>query len=133
MKTCDEGISIPRSPRATMTPSVTARISSKLTTPCSFSILTMILMPAPSGPRTSRIVRTSWAERMKEAKTMSTPFLTPNWRSFLSFSDRAGRSTAVLGRLTPLREQSEPLLTAWTLSRSPSMARTFSERTPSST
>jgi hypothetical protein len=35
-----------------------------------------------------------YASRPIQAKTMSTLFLTPNTRSFLSFSDKAGRSTS---------------------------------------
>lgn len=76
---------------------------------------------------------TSWAERMKDAKIMSTPFLTPNAKSFLSFSDKAGRSTAVLGKLTPLREERVPELSDLTRRLAPSMATTWSERIPSST
>ena len=48
------GISMPRSPRATMTASPVSRMSSKLTRPSWFSTLLMILMPRPCGPRTCR-------------------------------------------------------------------------------
>mmetsp|Transcript_24424 Transcript_24424/g.37111 ORF Transcript_24424/g.37111 Transcript_24424/m.37111 type:complete len:203 (-) Transcript_24424:298-906(-) len=41
------GISIPRSPRATMMPSATSKISSKFAIPSTFSILAMILMLSP--------------------------------------------------------------------------------------
>ena len=41
--TFSTGISMPRSPRATMMPSVASRISSKLCRPAAFSILEMIL------------------------------------------------------------------------------------------
>ena len=41
-KTFSAGISMPRSPRATITPSVSARIASKLRTPSWFSILEMM-------------------------------------------------------------------------------------------
>mmetsp|Transcript_19420 Transcript_19420/g.48537 ORF Transcript_19420/g.48537 Transcript_19420/m.48537 type:complete len:366 (-) Transcript_19420:508-1605(-) len=54
--TFSEGISMPRSPRATITPSVYLRMSSMLDTPSSFSILEMIWMLAP--PLSSRILRT---------------------------------------------------------------------------
>ena len=41
-QTFSDGISMPRSPRATITPSVYFRMSSKLRMPSSFSILQMI-------------------------------------------------------------------------------------------
>ena len=46
------GISMPRSPRATITPSVTSRISSNRLTPSWFSIFEMILILRPLSPRT---------------------------------------------------------------------------------
>lgn len=133
MKTFSVGISMPRSPRATMMPSLASRISSNLAesrnffyfflyfyrdsdlwsfrcdlresihlrTPSWFSSLLMILMSLPFSPSTFLTAWTSAALRMKEAKTMSTPCSTPNCRSFMSFSDTAGRSTAAPGRLTP--------------------------------
>ena len=54
--TFSEGISMPRSPRATMTPSVYLRMSSKLRMPSSFSILEMIWMFSP--PFSSSSLRT---------------------------------------------------------------------------
>mmetsp|Transcript_60416 Transcript_60416/g.134648 ORF Transcript_60416/g.134648 Transcript_60416/m.134648 type:complete len:204 (+) Transcript_60416:958-1569(+) len=54
-KTFSGGISIPRSPRATMTPSVSSRISSNLSRPSWFSIFEMILMLFPASPRISRM------------------------------------------------------------------------------
>ena len=53
------GISIPKSPRATITPSEASRMSSKFTRPSWFSTLLMILICAPSRPRTARIFSTS--------------------------------------------------------------------------
>ena len=46
------GISMPRSPRATITPSVDSRISSNRLTPSWFSIFEMILILRPLSPRT---------------------------------------------------------------------------------
>ena len=54
--TFSEGISMPRSPLATMMPSVYFRMSSKLRMPSSFSILQMIWTFSP--PFSSRISRT---------------------------------------------------------------------------
>ena len=45
---------------------------------------------------------------MKEAKIMSTPFSTPKRRSLLSFSETAGMSQSVPGRLHPFLEPRFP-------------------------
>mmetsp|Transcript_6758 Transcript_6758/g.16420 ORF Transcript_6758/g.16420 Transcript_6758/m.16420 type:complete len:310 (+) Transcript_6758:793-1722(+) len=125
-KTFAGGISIPRSPRATITPSVAARMASKLSRPSWFSILEKILMCFPSSPRTARTSWTCFAVRMKEAKIMSTFCSTPKRRSPWSFSETAGRVTFAPGRLTPLCSPSMPVLSAtqvtasaehWTTSR----------------
>mmetsp|Transcript_22756 Transcript_22756/g.54077 ORF Transcript_22756/g.54077 Transcript_22756/m.54077 type:complete len:219 (-) Transcript_22756:398-1054(-) len=103
-KTFSGGISMPRSPRATMTPSVAARISSNLSRPSWFSILAMILMSLPSGPRTWRMNAMSAADCTKEAATKSTPRLTPKfWMSSMSLGWSTGRSTLTLGRFMFLR------------------------------
>ncbi|EEQ36029.1 hypothetical protein CLUG_00151 [Clavispora lusitaniae ATCC 42720] len=133
-RTCGAGISIPKSPSATMTPSVSFKMSSKLLTPCWFSILAMIWMSLPSSPKTFSISLMSLPVSMKEAKTMCTPFLTPNSRSALSFSDKAGKSTSVPGKLTPLWEQILPALTDLTFKvLSSTTSRTSKDKTPSST
>mmetsp|Transcript_13131 Transcript_13131/g.33535 ORF Transcript_13131/g.33535 Transcript_13131/m.33535 type:complete len:200 (-) Transcript_13131:596-1195(-) len=132
MKTFSGGISIPRSPRATMTPSVSSRISSKLRTPSWFSILEIILMLLPASPRHSRTSSTSAFLRMNEAKTMSTPFSTPNWRSLRSLGESAGSDTGTSGRLTPFFDPSMPVLMTVHLRVSPLMAVTVSVMRPSS-
>mmetsp|Transcript_26068 Transcript_26068/g.52272 ORF Transcript_26068/g.52272 Transcript_26068/m.52272 type:complete len:232 (-) Transcript_26068:661-1356(-) len=71
-KTCSGGISMPRSPRATITPSVAARISSKLSRPSWFSILAMIFMYLPSSPSVSRMKAMSAADWTNEAAMKST-------------------------------------------------------------
>ena len=107
-KTFSAGISMLRSPRATMTPSVSARIASKLRTPSWFSILEMIRMRGPrsasAATRQARISLTSLALRIKEAKTMSTPCAMPNARSAWSRAESAGRFVSTCGRLTPRLE-----------------------------
>mmetsp|Transcript_13569 Transcript_13569/g.42489 ORF Transcript_13569/g.42489 Transcript_13569/m.42489 type:complete len:294 (-) Transcript_13569:464-1345(-) len=134
-KTLCAGISMPRSPRATITPSVTARISSKLRMPSWFSILEMILTWRPLAPSASRTASTSEPLRMKEAKIMSTSCSTPHLRSALSFSESAGKSTFTSGKLQPFRLPSAPELTTRHLSESPScpFSSTSSEMRPSST
>lgn len=48
----------------------------------------------------------------------------------MSFSDRAGRSTGVLGRLTPLCDERVPLFSVRTRTFVPSMERTSRDRIP---
>ena len=59
-------------------------------------------------PKTSRMALTPAASRINDAKTMSTPCSTPNLRSCMSFSETAGRSQSVPGRLQPLRDPRLP-------------------------
>ena len=65
-------------------------------------------MSLPFSPSTFLISLTPSAFLMKLAKTMSTPCSTPNCRSFLSFSETAGRSVSVPGRLQPFSEPRLP-------------------------
>mmetsp|Transcript_1935 Transcript_1935/g.4806 ORF Transcript_1935/g.4806 Transcript_1935/m.4806 type:complete len:301 (+) Transcript_1935:132-1034(+) len=67
------GISMPRSPRATMMPSLASTIASKFLRPSSFSILEMILMERPRTPKVSRISLTSSALCTNDAAMKSTP------------------------------------------------------------
>mmetsp|Transcript_7494 Transcript_7494/g.22849 ORF Transcript_7494/g.22849 Transcript_7494/m.22849 type:complete len:215 (-) Transcript_7494:446-1090(-) len=97
------GISMPRSPRATMMPSEAAMISSMLSRPSSFSIFEMMRTPelAPSVSRTSA---TSLALRTKDAATKSMPSARPHSvRSSLSLPVSTGRLTMAPGRLQFLR------------------------------
>lgn len=59
-------------------------------------------------PKISLISLIAEASLMNDAKIMSTPCSTPNFKSLLSFSDTAGRSTGTPGKLTPLRLPNEP-------------------------
>src|ERR1019366_727225 len=93
-------ISTPRSPRATMTPSVESRMLSMLSQASGFSILATMVMGRP--PRRSRSPRTSPAVRTKERAIMSTPAVSPKWRSARSFSVSEGMLTCTPGRLMPL-------------------------------
>jgi hypothetical protein len=58
-QTFSGAISMPRSPRATIIPSVLLKISSKFSRPSWFSILAMILMALPRGPSTFRMLSIS--------------------------------------------------------------------------
>mmetsp|Transcript_24275 Transcript_24275/g.63288 ORF Transcript_24275/g.63288 Transcript_24275/m.63288 type:complete len:221 (+) Transcript_24275:536-1198(+) len=105
LNTLSGGISMPRSPRATMTASVSLQIDSKFSRPSWFSILEMILtrLPPPSS-NTLRIVRTSSADCTKDAATKSTGCLQANSsRSLVSFSCKTGKSTTTPGRFMFLR------------------------------
>mmetsp|Transcript_118287 Transcript_118287/g.307237 ORF Transcript_118287/g.307237 Transcript_118287/m.307237 type:complete len:300 (-) Transcript_118287:744-1643(-) len=103
-KTFSGGISMPRSPRATMMPSLASQIAVKFFSPSSFSIFDIILIPAPAGPSVLRIKCTSSALWTKEAATKSTPCGIPkSMRSFTSFSCSTGSSTLTPGRLQFLR------------------------------
>ena len=108
MNTFSVGISIPMSPLATMVPSLALMISVRFLIPCWFSILEMIQMFLPFSPKMSLICWTPSAFLMKEAKIISTPCSTPNNRSDLSFSDTAGRSVSVPGRLHPFLDPKLP-------------------------
>mmetsp|Transcript_32591 Transcript_32591/g.103862 ORF Transcript_32591/g.103862 Transcript_32591/m.103862 type:complete len:375 (-) Transcript_32591:593-1717(-) len=104
MKIFSIGISIPRSPRATMTPSLASTICAKLSRPSWFSTLEMIWMFLPLAPSTLRMWSTSEPLRTNDAATKSTLFFTPQLRrSSLSFSVMVGRSTTMPGRFMFLR------------------------------
>lgn len=77
-KTFSVGISIPRSPLATIIPSDVFMISSKFSRPSWFSILLIILIWAPLTPSTSLIYSTSLAFLINEAAMISILFLIPN-------------------------------------------------------
>mmetsp|Transcript_52254 Transcript_52254/g.155929 ORF Transcript_52254/g.155929 Transcript_52254/m.155929 type:complete len:201 (-) Transcript_52254:150-752(-) len=117
-KTFSGGISMPRSPRATMMPSLASAMAAKFLTPASFSILEIILMLRPRRPRVSRMNFTSSAVCTKDAATKSTPWATPKFtRSSLSFSCSTGRSTWMPGRLqfflSPRRQLFMTSVTTW--------------------
>lgn len=61
----------------------------------------MIKIFFPSSPRMPLISPKAAPFLMKEAKIMSTACSTPNRKSDLSFSETAGKSTGIPGRLQP--------------------------------
>mmetsp|Transcript_53731 Transcript_53731/g.142399 ORF Transcript_53731/g.142399 Transcript_53731/m.142399 type:complete len:222 (+) Transcript_53731:465-1130(+) len=133
MATFSTGISTPMSPRATMMPSLSARIWSKFCRPSWFSILEMMRMCLPPQASRCRRISFTWSPwRMKEAKMKSTPCSHPKARSSLSFSVSAGRSTRAPGRLMPLFSPRRPLLATRHLTRSASLDTTVMEMSPSS-
>mmetsp|Transcript_52189 Transcript_52189/g.161988 ORF Transcript_52189/g.161988 Transcript_52189/m.161988 type:complete len:242 (+) Transcript_52189:537-1262(+) len=104
MKTCSGGISMPKSPLATMIPSLAWRMASKFVRPSPFSILEMSrggscpsLQFSLSSFRTSSTLSASWT---KDKATKSRPLGRANSRrSYLSFSDKRGNSTRTPGML----------------------------------
>ena len=106
--TFSEGISMPRSPRATMTPSVYLRISSKLRMPSSFSILEMIWISRPPfSSRILRTVKTSSPDCTKETAMKSILFLHAKFlMSSTSLGWSTSSSTLTPGRLPFLRSPS---------------------------
>mmetsp|Transcript_77332 Transcript_77332/g.194487 ORF Transcript_77332/g.194487 Transcript_77332/m.194487 type:complete len:294 (-) Transcript_77332:515-1396(-) len=131
-KTFSGGISMPKSPRATMMPSLASQIAVKFFSPSSFSIFDIILIPAPAGPSVLRIKCTSSALWTKEAATKSTPCGIPkSMRSFTSFSCSTGSSTLTPGRLQFLRSPSLQLFITSVMTQSAPHSLTFSEREPS--
>src|SRR6476661_5353171 len=127
------GISTPRSPRATITPSATSSISSRFagSMACGFSSLAMT-HASELCTRTSRFTsRISSAVRINETATMSTPCFRPKSRSFSSFSVREGTLTTAPGRLMPLCSPSSPPLITSHSTSSPRTAVTRSSSSPS--
>ena len=79
------GISTPRSPRATITPSHAVQMSSRLSTPERFSIFAIRSMSlAPCAARNSRTESRSSLRETKEQAMKSTSFSAPKSRSALS-------------------------------------------------
>mmetsp|Transcript_1245 Transcript_1245/g.4884 ORF Transcript_1245/g.4884 Transcript_1245/m.4884 type:complete len:235 (+) Transcript_1245:785-1489(+) len=131
-KTFSVGISIPRSPRATMMPSARARISGKLSRPSWFSILAMIRMPAPAWPRASRMTSMSEPFLTKEAAMKSTPWGTAKFtRSSSSLAVMVGRSTMTPGRFMFLRSPSSASLRTVTMTPSSRISSTTITTEPS--
>ena len=97
------GTSIPRSPRATITPSATSRISSMLSTPSWFSILAIILMSLWCSSRMARISSTSCLLRTNEWAMKSISFSIAYKMLLRSFSVSEGRLIRTPGTLTLLR------------------------------
>mmetsp|Transcript_61558 Transcript_61558/g.161715 ORF Transcript_61558/g.161715 Transcript_61558/m.161715 type:complete len:230 (-) Transcript_61558:236-925(-) len=131
-KTFSGGISMPRSPRATMMASLASMMASMFFRPSSFSILEMILIWRPLGPRVLRMRWTSSAHWTKDAATKSTPCGMPKFtRSSMSFCCSTGSSTLTPGRLQFLRSPSlTPFMTSVMTWSEPTDS-TFRESEPS--
>mmetsp|Transcript_3716 Transcript_3716/g.8476 ORF Transcript_3716/g.8476 Transcript_3716/m.8476 type:complete len:232 (+) Transcript_3716:625-1320(+) len=131
-KTFSGGISMPKSPRATMMPSLASTMASKFFRPSSFSIFEMILMLRPRTPKVSRMSFTSSALCTNEAATKSTPCGMPKlMRSFLSFSWRTGKSTFTPGKLQFFRSPNLQLFMTSVITKSEPHSLTLRDNEPS--
>ncbi len=129
------GISTPRSPLATMTPSVTRMIASRFSNASGRSSLAIIGILARSGfmaRMASRTISISFAERTKEIATASTPWSSPKAKSSRSLAVKPGMARSDPGKFTPLCELSGPPSKTLAWIRSSSTAITFNSRCPSS-
>src|SRR6056297_2135349 len=102
------GSSTPRSPRATMIPSLTARMSSKHFTAAGFSIFDRIAARPLVRVRASF---TSSGRCTKLSASQSTPNSQTNSRSARSLSDSAASGRTTSGTFTPLRFEMVPPIT----------------------
>ncbi len=105
------GTSTPKSPRATIIPSLTFKISSRLLTPARLSIFAIIsISPSGEPPSLSQLLIsiTSCAFETNEAATKSTPCSTPNFKSALSCSDRYSISSSLSGKNIDFLFESSP-------------------------
>ena len=93
--------STPRSPRATITPSVISRMASRLSTACGFSSLAISGTALPRAAMACRARITSSAVRTKRNGDHVDALLNPKSRSASSFSVSDGMLTFVPGRLIP--------------------------------
>mmetsp|Transcript_41180 Transcript_41180/g.113577 ORF Transcript_41180/g.113577 Transcript_41180/m.113577 type:complete len:229 (-) Transcript_41180:490-1176(-) len=108
MNTCSGGISMPKSPRATMIPSLASKIESKFFRPSPFSIFAISCGSAWPGGQCSakslRTPRTLSPSCTKESATKSTHCgMAKSKRSFSSLGCNKGRSTRTPGMLQFLR------------------------------
>ena len=103
--TCSGGNSTPKSPRATITPSASSRISSNRPMAAGFSILASkaALLPMSFLPSA-----TSSGRCTKDIAIQSTPCSNAKARSERSFSVNAAIGTTTSGTFNPLRFDSIP-------------------------
>mmetsp|Transcript_8732 Transcript_8732/g.24409 ORF Transcript_8732/g.24409 Transcript_8732/m.24409 type:complete len:222 (-) Transcript_8732:564-1229(-) len=131
-KTFSGGISMPKSPRATMMPSLSSMMLSMFLTPSSFSILEIILIERPRSPSVFRMNWTSSADCTNEAATKSTACGMPNsTRSLTSFSCNTGSSTLTPGKLQFLRSPSFTEFITSQMTKSVPHSLTVKDRDPS--
>mmetsp|Transcript_34487 Transcript_34487/g.87001 ORF Transcript_34487/g.87001 Transcript_34487/m.87001 type:complete len:201 (+) Transcript_34487:740-1342(+) len=122
----------PRSPRATMTPSASSRISSRFSSASIVSILATTFMSAPpSSMRRSLMYSRSSLLRTNEAATMSTSASMASCRSRRSRLVRMGRLSRMPSRLMLVHERSLASLSTLALTSELSTSVTSSRMSPS--
>ena len=127
--TCSGGISTPRSPRATITASVSSTMRSRLSIAVGFSSLATI----PARPLTMPLISTTSSARWtKDNATQSTPSSRPKRRSAWSFSVSAESGSTTLGTFTPLRLETAPPATTRVSAKSGPQDSTHRRTLPSS-
>ena len=131
--TSSAGISTPKSPRATIIPSATFKISSKLSIPSAFSIFAITgVYGAPHSRRSALISLIHSAFLTNDAAIKSTSCSAPKRMSSLSFSVIAGSLIGTFGTFTPfLCPNSPPLMISQIMSFS-FLSTTFNSIRPSS-
>ena len=111
------GSSTPKSPRATIIPSDTAKMSLNASTAAGFSIFDKT---AARPCASSRASATSAGRCTKLSASQSTPKRHTNSRSLRSFSDNAASGSTTSGTFTPLRfEMTPPTVTEQSAKSSP--------------
>ena len=108
MAICSTGISTPRSPRATMMPSLALRMSSRCLSASARSIFAMTKGCLPSAFAAARTASMSAAVSTNDWLTASTPFASANSRQARSCSVNALIPRSMPERLSPFRERSSP-------------------------
>ena len=110
-------MSMPRSPRATMTPSAAAMMASMFFSPARFSIFAITRRcSASSSASTARTASTSAALCTNDSARLSTPLRHAKRMSSTSFSVSTGRLMNAPGRYTAVPSNSVPALSAFAVS-----------------
>ena len=131
--TRSSGISTPRSPRATISPSKASTTASMSSTASGFSSFAITGTRCPTRSMTAWTRSMSAGDRTKESATRSTPRPRANSRSAMSFADSAGTEMSMPGSDRPLLSDTVPPTVTVHTTSGPSTATTSSPTRPSST
>ncbi len=131
--TRSSGTSRPRSPRATITASASARIGSRCSIACGRSSLATIgVDDLPTSSITARAARTSETCCTNDSPIMSTPAASPNRRSSSSFAVSPSDGSATPGAVMPLCSANCVPCTTVVWTATPSVESTCNTMRPSS-
>ena len=112
--TCSCGISTPKSPRATITPSNVLMISSRYSKASHFSIFAITGTSTPFSFSIESTTSLSCGERTNDNATQSVPSSMANVKSVISCSVKEGMSNATPGKFMPLLFLTFPPITTLT-------------------